>query len=420
MSNYYSTFQGRADVPTSGASDTVVPNVYLPSRVGKSINGQQRLVSIASSNGSSAAASGMMLFNIPSNLGYLKPNSVYLKFQFTATTTAAVAYGFNFGNSRSVASVFNRVSLSNGSQPIEVINNYNVFQDLLLSHTTSKDYVSNDASITEGTTRVTLASGTEYFFTVPIASSVLQNAKAFPLWMTANGLTLQIDLETAARAVFSGTGYTITNPILCCDVFQPDEAFLMTLKNEMLTTNKLYEIPLVQCQSLLTSRTATTDLSYLAGLNLSSVLSVFWGEITTTVDQGSNQKVVINPMSVINDSVSYDRQLLIDGTKKNSYAIQSNAQVFQELQRCLRALTDGSQTSTVDVTTYATQSFWNGITCAKVNEYDAAMRGVPIGNFQLILNSNGQNPAGSNCYIFVVYDSVLVISPATGAVVVAK
>ena len=421
MSNFYSTFKGRADVPTGGASDTVAPNVILPSRVGKAITTKHKMVSIASSNGSSNSASGMLLFNIPSNLGYLKPGSVYLKFQFSATTTGGANYGFNMGLSRSVASCFNRVSLSVGAgQQIEVINNYNVFQDLLLTQASSRDYVNQDATITEGCTRTNFADSTTYFHCVPIASSVLQNAKAFPLWMTQGGLTIQIDLDTASRSLTAGLTYTITNPILCAEVIQPDEAFLATLRQDMIMSNKLYEIPIVSCQSLQTSRTATTDLNYLAGVNLSSALAVFWGEITTTVDQGSAQKLILNPMSAVNDSTSYDRQLLVDGEKKNSYAIQSNSMVFEELSRCLQGITDSNNTSFSDVTNYATSAFWNGITLAKFNETDCCMRGSPVGNMQLLLNSNGANPLGSNCYIFIVYDAVVVISPATGSAVVAK
>lgn len=420
MSNFFSTSKGIMDIPASGASDTVAPNILLPSRVGKAINAKHKMISVASSNGSSASASGMLLFNIPAQ-GYLKPGSVYLKFQFNATTTAAADYGFNMGATRSVSSIFNRVSLSAGAgQQIEVVNNYNVFQDLLLAHCSTRDYVYYDSSITEGTTRTNFDSGATYFFCVPIASSVLQNAKAFPLWMVQGGLTLQIDLDTAARAVQAGLSYTITNPILCAEIIQPDDAFLATLRNEMVQSNKLYEIPLVSCQSLQTSRTAQTDLNYLAGVNLSSVNSVFWAEISTTVDQGTNQKLVLNPMSATNDSTSYDRQLLVDGDKVVSYQIQSNGMVYEELQRCISGLTDGTCTSFTKYDDYPTDSFWNGVCLQKFPQNDVCMRGTPVGNMQLVLNSNGQNLLGSNCYIYLVYDAVLVISPQTGSVVVAK
>jgi hypothetical protein len=419
MSNFFQTSKGIQDIMSQGAQDTASPQTLLPSRIPKAISARHKMISVASSNGAQASASGMLLFNIPSQ-GYLKPGSVYLKFQFSATTTAAAAYAFNF-LSGSVASCFNRVSLSAGAgQQIEVINNYNLFHELLLSHTTSYDYVKQDATITEGTTRNNFADTTTYFFTVPIASSVLQNAKAFPLWMVPGGLTMQIDLETASRALKAGLTFTITNAILCAEIVSPDEAFLQTLRNEMISNNKLYEIPLVQCQSLQTSRTQTTDLNYLAGVNLSSVISVFWGEITTSIDQGNQQKLVLNPMSAANDSTSYDRQLLVDGEKRIAYAIQSNSMVYEELQRCISGLTDGNCTSTVDYSSFPTNSFWNGICLQKFPQNDVCMRGSPVGNMQLLLQSNGANPAGSNCYIFIVYDAVLVISPQNGSVVVAK
>ena len=419
MSNFFQTSKGIQDIMSQGAQDTAAPQILLPSRIPKAISAKHKMISIASSNGASAQASGMLLFNLPSQ-GYLKPNSVYLKFQFSATTTAAAAYGFNT-YSGSVATCFNRVSLSAGAgQQIETINNYNLFHDLLLNHTTTNDYVVNDASITEGANRVAFADSTTYFFTVPIASSVLQNAKAFPLWMVNGGLTLQIDLETAARALKAGLTFNITNAILCAEIISPDEAFLMTLRNEMISNNKLYEMPLVQCQSLQTSRTATTDLNYLAGVNLSSVNSVFWGEITTAIDQGTQMKLVLNTMSAANDSTSYDRQLLVDGEKRVAYAIQSNSMVYEELQRCISGITDGSCTSTVDFTTYPTSSFWNGINLQKFPQNDVCMRGSPISNLQLLLQSNGANPSGSNAYIYIVYDAVLVISPQNGSVVVAK
>lgn len=416
--SFLSSNKSYADVPASGASDTVAPNSILPSRVGKAIQTKHKMISIASSNGASTKASGLLLFNIPGQ-GYLKAGSVYLKFQFKATTTAAANYSFNtFAGS--AATIFNRVSLSVGAgNNIETINNYNLFHDLLMSHCASRDYTQMDSSITEGCNRSNLASGTEYFFTVPIASSVLQNSKDFPLFLT-NGLTLQIDLETASRAILAGTDFEITNAMLCAEILTPDESFLATLRNEMVSSNKLYEIPLVSCQSLQTSRQAGADLNFMAGVNLSSVLSVFWGEIRTTVDQGTANKTIINPMSAINDSTRYDRNILVDGEKRVAYAIQSNSMVYQELQRAISGLSDFTCTSLVDVDTYPTNSFWNGLTFQKYNNTSVCMRGSPMGNMILNVQSSGQNPNATNCYIYIIYDSVLVISPATGSVVVAK
>jgi hypothetical protein len=413
-----------ADVPAAGASDTVAPNSILPSRVGKAIQTKHKMISIASSNGASTKASGLLLFNIPGQ-GYLKSGSVYLKFQFRALTTAAANYGFNT-YSGSAATCFNRVSLSVGAgNNIETINNYNLFHDLLMSHCASRDYTTIDCGITEGCNRenfvsgANLAASTEYFFTVPIASSVFQNAKDFPLFLT-NGLTLQIDLETASRALTAGLDYEITNAILCAEILTPDESFLATLRNEMVQSNKLYEIPLVSCQSLQTSRQAGADLNFMAGVNLSSVLSVFWAEIRSTVDQGSGTKFVINPMSALQDDKRYDRNILVDGEKRIAYAIQSNSMVYQELQRCISGLSDYTCTSIADYATYGSNSFWNGLSFQKYKNTSVCMRGSPMGNMILNVQSSGQNPNATNCYIYIVYDSVLVISPATGSVVVAK
>lgn len=426
MSNFYSTNQGIADVSGQGAADTVVPQVLLPSRTGKALNCKHKMVSIASSNGAQSGPSGMLLFNLPAQ-GYFKPGSGYIKFQFRPETTPlpGPAVGnangeFARGFSAGAGSLFNRVSLSVGAgQQIEVINNYNVYQDLLLSHCSTNDYVLRDAKITESC-QLTFDHNITQFLCVPLASSVLQNAKAFPLWLTPGGITIQVDLETVQRSVKNGVNYTITNAIFCYEVLTPDESFLMTMKNEMVANNKLYEIPLVSVQSLQTNRNSES-LNFLTGVNLSSVNSVFWAEVKVADENAlDTSKLVVHPCPLILNSTSYDRELLIDGEKRISYALQSDAQVFMELQRCISGITDAQVTSIVNNTTYPSSSYWNGINLQRFPYRDTCMRGSPVGNMQLNVNFINGNPAVTNVFIYIVYDSVLVISPSTGSVAVAK
>ena len=75
MSNFFQTSKGIQDIMSQGAQDTAAPQILLPSRIPKAISAKHKMISIASSNGASAQASGMLLFNLPSQ-GYLKPNSV--------------------------------------------------------------------------------------------------------------------------------------------------------------------------------------------------------------------------------------------------------------------------------------------------------------------------------------------------------
>ena len=216
----------QSQVDHQGAADNAIPESLMSSRVPKPIPSMNRVISIPSQSGN-ASQSGQIVIQIAggsNSNGYMRAGSAYLRAVITVAKTA----GGNIDNTlffanqtRSAASLINRLQISANGTQLETINRYDNWHATVHAQGCNSNYVQNDSSITEYTeTSQAVGTGTSatYNVSIPLFSGILSNAKSFPLFLS--GLMLQFDLNASALAFKSaGTGATFGLTNLCWTVF---------------------------------------------------------------------------------------------------------------------------------------------------------------------------------------------------------
>lgn len=427
-------------VQHQGAADNAIPESLMSSRVPKAIPSMNRVISIPSQSGN-ASQGGQIVFQIGggSNMnGYMRAGSAYLRMKCTVTK----AQGGNNDNevyfanqTRSAASLINRLQISANGTMLETINRYDNWHAIVQSQGCNAGYVNNDSSIAEfadSSLLVQQALTAEFNVSIPLFSGVLSNAKSFPLFLS--GLNLQIDLNSAGLALKTfgtasafGASYVISQAEIVYECINPDYSLLDGMRASMAQSGRLFELPLSTVLGLTTAQpAATASFSYNVGLNLASVSAVFLAEIETVVE-GTNTGTVVAPNKFIRNSTeagTNSRRYFLDGKQIVNYDVAFDSQNFLECQRAMGSLLDLENTTVATRATYCVAgenagSFYvQGQSAKRFSESDLCMSGTPCSNLVIQLQKTGTSVATS-VYIYVLYDAVCVID-ANGSVAVAK
>jgi hypothetical protein len=135
-----------------GAADNAIPESLMSSRVPKPIPSMNRVVSIPSQSGN-ASQSGQIVIQIAggsNSNGYMRAGSAYLRAVVTVTKTAggnADNTLFYANQTRSAASLINRLQISANGTQLETVNRYDNWHALVQSQGCNANYVENDSSI---------------------------------------------------------------------------------------------------------------------------------------------------------------------------------------------------------------------------------------------------------------------------------
>lgn len=421
-------------VDHQGASDNAIPESLMSSRVPKPVPSMNRVLSIPSQSGN-ASQSGQILFQIAggSNAnGFMKSGSAYLRAVCTITKTAGSAGDVLFfaNQSKSAASLINRLQISANGTQLETINRYDNWHAIVQSQGCNADYVNNDSSITEyANTEITIGTSTSYAFniSIPLFSGVLSNAKSFPLFLS--GLMIQVDLNSSALAfkatTFGGLTYTISQAEIVYESVQPDDSLLSGLRASMAQSGRLFEMPISTPIGLTTATTANQKaFAYNVGLNLASVSGVFLAEVSQAVEQ-ANTAVNAFIRNATEDQAN-SRRMYLDGKPLVNWDVWSDSGNFLECQRALGSILDLQNTTLATRANYCASGesagsyYVVGQSARRFNESDLCMAGSPCQNLVIQLaKASGSTPIASSVYIYVLYDAVVVLD-ATGSCAVAK
>lgn len=394
----------RPDVPPSCSSSS------LP----RPINSQVQIVSLASSS-ASQGPNGLISFQIPTgpSTGYLKNNSLYLRFRVAITTGANTAQATAFAlQSGSASSLINRLTVSIGGTQVSQITNYHLLHEMLLTHTTSRNYYENDSSIMQCTNTnafgIGSANGSYIDCVVPIISPLFNGSKSLPLWLLTAPVSVNIDLNSVGNAFYNGASeivsFTVSNAQLVYEVLQVDAEFMNEVKGAMMQ-GALYQLNLNDFNTLMTASSAS--LNYQIGCNYSSVRGVVYSQVKNAPVQNQATDLVKNGQT--------NCRLYLDGRQVNNFNLDNEAQIFCEMQRCFGILFDSSITSYTTKANYATDGFVAGVSTNRVSD-PMAMTGSRAQNINIVLDSAGGN---YNTYIVVLYDAVMTID-ALGNVLLIK
>lgn len=432
-------------VQHQGAADNAIPESLMSSRVPKAIPSMNRVISIPSQSGN-ASQGGQIVFQIAggSNMnGFMRAGSAYLRMVCKVLKTA----GGNADNevyfanqTRSAASLINRLQISANGTMLETINRYDNWHAIVQSQGCNSGYVNNDSSIAEfadsslvtGTSDGTSPNEILFNVSIPLFSGVLSNAKSFPLFLS--GLNIQVDLNSAGLALKTfgtssafGASYVISQPEIVYECINPDYALLDGMRASMAQSGRLFELPLSTVLGLTTAHpAATASFSYNVGLNLASVSAVFLGEIETSVET-TNTGAALAPNKFIRNSTeaqTNSRRYYLDGKQIVNYDVWADSQNFLECQRAMGTLLDLENTTVATRATYCVASvgggsfYVQGQSAKRFSESDLCMSGTPCSNLVIQLHKTGTSVATS-VYIYVLYDAVCVID-ANGSVAVAK
>jgi hypothetical protein len=419
-----------------GAADNAIPESLMSSRVPKAIPTMNRVISIPSQSGN-ASQGGQIVFQIAggSNAnGYLRAGSAYLRMVCTVSKLAggdADNLLFFANETRSAASLINRLQISANGTMLETINRYDNWHAIVQAQGCNAGYVENDSSIAEyaeSSFAVGTATTATFNISIPLFSGVLSNSKSFPLFLS--GLNLQVDLNSALLSFKSsgttptfGVSYVISQPEIVYECVNPDYALLDGMRSAMAQSGRLFEMPLSTPLGLTTATTAAqASFSYNVGLNLASVSGVFITEVSQAVESASTAKNSFIRNST--EATTNSRRIYLDGKQIVNYDVWADSQNFLETQRALGTLLNLENTTIATRANYcvagesAGQYYVVGQSSKRFSESDLCMSGSPCSNLVIQLSKSG-TPIASSVFIYVLYDAVCVID-ANGSVAVAK
>lgn len=419
-----------------GASDNAIPESLMSSRVPKPVPSMNRVISIPSQSGN-ASQSGQIVIQIAggsNSNGYMRAGSAYLRAVITVTKTAggnADNTLFFANQTRSAASLINRLQISANGTQLETINRYDNWHSLVQSQGCNANYVENDSSITEyAESELAIGAGTSatYNICIPLFSGILSNAKSFPLFLS--GLMLQFDLNSAALSFKSaGTGatfglsYVVSQAELVYESINPDQSLLDGIRMSMAQSGRLFELPYSTPLGLTTATTAAqASFSYNVGLNLASCSGVFIAEVAQSVEQANTAVNAFIRNST--EAQTNSRRFYLDGKQMVNYDVWADSQNFLECQRALGSLLSLDNTTIATRADYCATAVGAGAyyivgqSGRRFAESDLCMAGSPVSNLVIQLAKSG-TPVATSMYIYVLYDGVAVLD-ANGSCAVAK
>lgn len=424
-----------------GAADNAIPESLMSSRVPKAVPSMNRIISIPSQSGN-ASQGGQIVFQVAggSNAnGYLRAGSAYLRFICTVTKTAGgnADNVLSFANqTKSAASLINRLQISANGTQLETINRYDNWHSIVQAQGCNEGYVKNDSSIAEYAESSQIVDGTTAAFNVslPLFSGVLSNSKSFPLFLS--GLMLQVDLNSALLSFKSagtsatfGVTYVISQAELVYECVNPDYALLDGMRSAMAQSGRLFEMPLSTPLGLTTAiAIGQKSFSYNIGLNLASVSGVFVAEVAQLTEASvPTAGPDTAPNSFIRNATETEensRRFYLDGKQIVNYDVWADSQNFLETQRALGTLLNLENTTIASRADYclagvgAGKYYVVGQSSKRFSESDLCMSGSPCSNLVIQIAKAG-TPVATSVYIYVLYDAVCVID-ANGSVAVAK
>jgi hypothetical protein len=410
--NSYNLSAGNSDVPPSLSS----------SPYPRPVSCVKQIVSIASTSADQQAG-GLVSFAIPTGMGsgaYLVNNSVYLNCRITLNTSANYTSGNDTGfalPSQSASAIINRLTLSIGSQQVCQINQYHLLHEILLTHTTNRNYYIDDSCILQYTTNSkTFLSGTTAGYNSPYVDVViplicpLWQERSVPLFLLNAPILLQLDLNTKDNALYGATatdtalGFKVSNAQLVYETLQMSPEYVNEIKMAM-SKGLLYQINMTDYMTLTTASSAY--LNYLIGCNLSSVKGVIYTQVTNSPAS--------NVVTTLASNTQTNFRLYLDGRQINNFNLSSDAQIFCEFQRCLGNMFDSNITSYIGTDAqagntsrpfYRSSYFAGGVSCSRINDNGYCMTGSPCQSINFVLESAG---GSKNVYIVVVYEDILTI-----------
>lgn len=318
-----------------------VPDEWKSNANARPVSSSLQTVVVSSMSGSQAP-SGRINLSIPAGPTAGIMQNPYLKFKMTvsgAGNAAASKFGFS---AQLCTALINRYVFSINGVIVDTISNADLVYNDLIAHVSSADYQRNDLSVLMNayTTMTSSAGGAyEKSFCIPLLGCL--SAPSFPLYLCNGQVSIDIDLNTPARAFFgawdAAATFTISGVQLVYDRITVSDEFVSSVKAEQMAGKK-FVVPYTNVQSILVNESAGAN-NLNVGLNVSSLDSVLLSHVLTA-DLSDR---TASKASASNSLTQY--QVTLDGRLINAVNFNSTteeAACFMEAQKALSRAWDAS------------------------------------------------------------------------------
>jgi hypothetical protein len=207
---------------------------------------------------------------------------------------------------------------------------------------------------------------------------MLGSQQAFPLYLVNGTLQVQIDWNSMSRAFnyvsVAGTSMAISSVQLVYDRIQPEQAFIDSVRNSMMSSGSkfVYSYTNYQCTTM-NSQAGQQTLNY--GLNVSSLRGIISNQVLSAdLVTGFNAqgKSLVNGLSQF--IVSLDGRLINNNVLDGANA---PAVVFAEANKAFGRIYDASISDTSTAANFADTTFMVGVSCQRTSE-NLAFSGSPV------------------------------------------
>jgi hypothetical protein len=263
-------------------------------------------------------------------------------------TVAGSGAGANTGV-HSASAMISRLTVSNGSQQISQIQNYNVYHDMLLSHAGSASYTTMDSAVYEfaGITRSVTVPGPSpaeltINFAIPLISGLWSGETAVPLYLLSAPLSVEILTNSITDSFVTNNlpinNFTLSNLQLCYEEIQVGAE----LKNAVMDRLKQGQVWRQYMDSVYTLNTsADQGTAFNIGTGMSSLKAILYADRQPAAGRAS---AIVNTGDLILNGFSNCR-FNLDGRNINQFDYNNDTIVYSELNRSIQSLHDSSHTS---------------------------------------------------------------------------
>jgi hypothetical protein len=190
-------------------------------------------------------------------------------------------------------------------------------------------------------------------------------------------IQVQIDWNSVVRGFYNAdaniTNFTVSSVQLVYDRIQPEQAFIDSVRQSMMSTGSKFVYGYTNYQnSTLNTAAGQQTLNY--GINVSSLRALVSNQILTA----DLSDMTANGLSLRNGLSQYIVSL--DGRLVNNNVLDattSQAVVFAELNKCFGRLFDATISDSSTGSNYVTNNFAVGVSCQRTNE-NLAFSGSPV------------------------------------------
>jgi hypothetical protein len=371
-------------------------------------NCKSRVVSVPCTNATSATSGQNLIISLP-NQGVYKKQSGYLKFRVKTATHAA-----KFKNNAGVSALFNRITITSGGV-CEVLQNYDYYAGIILNTLTNKNYFQSDAYILEGTHERAITT-TDTEFCMPILSNILGNQKSFPLFLLAQPLQIELQLNSLTRALYASvdgslpTDFTISDIRFVYENIYAGSDYENAVRAHV-QQNGAYSF---NFDTYIGHQVAVTNgaaLSFNGGIGKQSVEAILAVNVVAAeLTEAKHTSLGVMSRMTANADEDLGLSCFVDGQSVLPQPINRNSQVLIEGQRSCNSCFDTVATLAGDAASYGLATpITGGCMVAGFNtrvfDEQNLVSGIPVSNFQLVRNAVYN--AGGVVFIYCIHKANL-------------